>query len=56
VAGKAAENASEEIAEELVLGYRTCAVFDVSQTEGKALPTISRVQGDARHFGERLAA
>jgi N-terminal domain of anti-restriction factor ArdC len=38
---KAAENASEESAEELVLGYRTCAVFDVSQTEGKPLPTIS---------------
>jgi antirestriction protein ArdC len=53
---KAAENASEEIAEELVLGYRTSAVFDVSQTEGKPLPTISRVQGDARHFDERLAA
>jgi hypothetical protein len=40
----------------MILGYRTCAVFDVSQTEGKPLPTISQVQGDARHYGERLAA
>jgi antirestriction protein ArdC len=53
---KAAENASTESAEERVLGYRTCAVFDVSQTEGKPLPTISQVQGDACHFGDRLAA
>jgi hypothetical protein len=55
-AGKGAENGSEESAEELVLGYRTCVVFDVSQTEGKPLPSIGRVQGNARHYGERLAA
>jgi hypothetical protein len=53
---KAAENRSEESAEELVLGYRTCVVFDVSQTEGKPLPSIGRVQGDVRYYGERLAS
>lgn len=47
---------TEESAEELLLGYRTCAVFDVSQTDGKPLPSISKVQGDARHYGEKLAA
>ena len=49
------ENRTEERSE-MVLDYRTCAVFDVSQTEGKPLPSIGRVQGDARHYGERLAA
>jgi hypothetical protein len=43
-------------AEEALYGYRTRAVFDVSQTEGKPLPSIARVQGDARHYGEKLAA
>jgi len=40
----------------VLLGYCTCAVFDVSQTEGKLLPSIGHVQGDARHYGEKLAA
>lgn len=30
--------------------------FDVSQTEGKPLPAIGRVQGDALHYGEKLIA
>jgi antirestriction protein ArdC len=51
-----AENGTEDSVEKMLLGYRTCAVFDVSQTEGKPLPSIGRVQGDARHYGERLAA
>jgi N-terminal domain of anti-restriction factor ArdC len=38
-----AEGRTRESSEELVLGYRTCAVFDVSQTEGKPLPSIGRV-------------
>ena len=50
------EGRTRESSEELVLGYRTCAVFDVSQTEGKPLPSIGRVQGDAGHYGDRLAA
>ena len=53
---KEAENGTAETSEELLLGYRTYAVFDVSQTEGKPLPSIAKVQGDARHYGEKLAA
>ncbi len=53
---KTSENGTEENSEEVILGYRTRAVFDVSQTEGEPLPSIGRVQGDARHYGERLAA
>src|SRR5580692_3468403 len=53
---KAPENGTEESSEEVLLGYRTRAVFDVSQTEGRPLPSIGRVGGDARHYGERLAA
>jgi hypothetical protein len=49
------ENRSEDSAKEVVLGYRTCVVFDVSQTGGKPLPSIGGVQGDAGHYGERLA-
>lgn len=50
------ESGREATAEEVLLGYRTCVVFDVSQTEGKPLPSIGQVQGDARHYGEGLAA
>jgi antirestriction protein ArdC len=53
---KEAENGTAETSEELLLGYRTCAVFDVSQTEGKPFASIGRVQGDPRHYGEKLAA
>ena len=50
------ENGMEDTAESLLLGYRTCCVFDVSQTAGKPLPAIDRVHGDPRHYGDRLAA
>ena len=50
------ENGTQENPEETVLGYRPCTVFDVSQTEGKPLPSIGRVWGDARHHAERLVA
>jgi antirestriction protein ArdC len=53
---RALENEAEETAEDVLYGYRTCTVFDVSQTEGKPLPSIARVQGDARHYGEKLTA
>jgi hypothetical protein len=53
---KEAEHGTEEGAEEVLVRYRTCAVFDVGQTEGKPLASIARVQGDARHYGDRLAA
>jgi antirestriction protein ArdC len=52
---RAIENGMEENTQELLLGYRTCTVFDVSQTEGRPLPSIAKV-GDARHYGENLAA
>ncbi len=51
-----AENGTEERSEEVVLGYRTCAVFDVTQTEGKPMASIGKVQGDVRQYGERLTA
>ena len=50
------ESEEQERLEETVLGYRPCAVFDVSQTEGKPLPSIGRVQGDAHHSGDKLVA
>jgi antirestriction protein ArdC len=50
------ENGTGQSVEEVLLGYRTAAVFDVSQTEGKALPSIAKVHGDARRYGDRLAA
>jgi antirestriction protein ArdC len=50
------ENGTQENSEEIVLGYRPCTVFDVRQTEGKPLPSIGRVLGDARHYGEKLVA
>jgi len=53
---KDSENGTQENLEETVLGYRPCTVFDVSQTERKPLPSIGRVWGDARHYGERLVA
>jgi hypothetical protein len=53
---KKLENGTPENAEEVLLGYHTCAVFDVSQTEGKPLPSIGKVEGDARHYGAKLAA
>lgn len=53
---KYSENGTQENPEDTVLGYRPCTVFDVSQTEGKLLPSIGRVLGDARHYGEKLVA
>jgi hypothetical protein len=50
------ETGTQESLEELVLGYRPCTVFDVSQTEGKLLPSIGKVQGDASHYGRKLVA
>jgi antirestriction protein ArdC len=53
---KEPEGVTQENLEEIVLGYRPCSVFDVSQTEGKPLPSIGRVWGDASHYGEKLVA
>lgn len=37
-----------------LLGFRGVYVFDVSQTEGKELPTLTEVQGDVTGYRERL--
>jgi hypothetical protein len=34
----------------VLVGFRGCAVFDYSQTEGNELPTVGRVQGDPGHY------
>ena len=37
-----------------VVAFKTVCVFDVSQTDGKPLPELGRVAGDAGEFVERL--
>jgi antirestriction protein ArdC len=41
--------------ERLLLGFRGCAVFDHSQTEGQELPNIGSVKGDPSGYQDRLA-
>lgn len=53
---KEPESGTQQNLEEMVLGYRPCTVFDVSQTEGKPLPLIGKVQGDVSRYGEKLVA
>lgn len=50
------DSGPRESSEDLALGYRTCAVFDIRQTEGRPLPFIGTIQGEAGYYGERLAA
>lgn len=38
----------------VVVGFRACVVFDVSQTEGRPLPDIGCVEGEPREYTERL--
>jgi len=48
-------NAAEERKPEAQLyGFRAVYVFDVSQTEGKELPSLTDVEGDVTGFRERL--
>src|SRR5581483_1725853 len=48
-------NAAEERKSEPTLyGFRAVYVFDISQTEGKELPTLTDVQGDVSGYRERL--
>jgi antirestriction protein ArdC len=51
---KEAPDAELDPPEREVCGFRGCAVFDYSQTEGQELPTIGRVEGDPSGFQERL--
>jgi len=41
--------------ERLLLGFRGCAVFGYSQTEGRELPNIGTVKGDPSGYQDRLA-
>jgi hypothetical protein len=50
-----AENtADDRKAEPQLVGFRAVYVFDISQTEGKELPTLTEVQGDVSGYRERL--
>jgi len=49
-----AVKAENSDAERVLLGFRGCAVFDYSQTEGRNLPSIGSVDGDPTHYLERL--
>jgi N-terminal domain of anti-restriction factor ArdC len=46
--------ADERKPEQQLYGFRAVYVFDVSQTEGKELPTLTDVQGDVSSYRERL--
>ena len=46
--------ADERKPEQQLIGFRAVYVFDISQTEGKELPTLSEVQGDVSGYRERL--
>jgi hypothetical protein len=49
------EIAKSASAEHVLLGFRSCIVFDYSQTEGRDLPNIGTVSGDPLNYQERLA-
>jgi|SRR5580704_880516 hypothetical protein len=46
--------ADERKSEQQLIGFRAVYVFDVSQTEGKELPTLTEVNGDVSGYRERL--
>ena len=46
--------ADERKPEQQLYGFRAVYVFDVSQTEGKELPTLTDVEGDVTGYRERL--
>lgn len=39
---------------EVLIAFKTTYVFDIAQTDGKALPEFARVQGDPSDYTERL--
>jgi antirestriction protein ArdC len=51
-AAEATDDAKQPEAQ--LYGFRAVYVFDISQTEGKELPTLTEVQGDVRGHRERL--
>jgi len=56
VRSKTAPPEGEESSERVLAGFRGCAVFDYSQTEGRELPAIGRVEGDPSGNLDALAA
>src|SRR5437764_6391043 len=46
--------ADERKPEQQLYGFRAVYVFDVSQTEGKELPSLTDVEGDVTGYRERL--
>jgi hypothetical protein len=51
-AAEATEDAKQTQAQ--LYGFRAVYVFDINQTEGKDLPTLTEVQGDVGGYRERL--
>ena len=47
-------SADERTPQQQLYGFRAVYVFDVSQTEGKELPTLTDVEGDVTGYRERL--
>lgn len=50
----AAEEDAKEVSQQQLVGFRAVYVFDITQTEGKELPTLTEVQGDVSSNRERL--
>jgi len=48
------ENGEEKNPQAQLYGFRAVYVFDISQTEGKDLPSLTEVQGDVSGYRERL--
>ena len=49
------DNATDELkAEQALIGFRAAYVFDISQTDGRELPSLTEVQGDVSGYRERL--
>jgi hypothetical protein len=46
--------ADERKPEQQLIGFRAVYVFDITQTEGKELPTLTEVNGDVSGYRERL--
>ena len=50
----AEQNADAKETQPTLYGFRGVYVFDITQTEGKELPTLTEVQGDVSGYRERL--
>src|SRR5260370_41472917 len=50
----AKQNADAKETQPTLYGFRGVYVFDITQTEGKELPTLTEVQGDVSGYRERL--